>query len=241
LTFLVLIYFALKIKEPFYKKTFERLKIFIRENFETFSMICFLILYWAVSLKSHLNLGVRHLLPVFPFTMILVAKGTIEAVDNLRGKMKVFAISLLAILLFWQAISVLKIFPHFLAYANEIVGGPDNLYIYTVDSNLDWGQDLKRLKKWAEKNKIEKIYVDYFGGGSAKYYLKEKFLPWWGTRDPKEMERPTFFAVSASFLQGGRSLPVKGFDQPWGYYLWLYQFEPPIAKIGYSIFVYHIK
>jgi hypothetical protein len=147
----------------------------------------------------------------------------------------------LGILILWQAISVIKIYPHFLAYFNEIAGGPDRGYIYTVDSNLDWGQDLKRLKEWVEENKIEKIYVDYFGGGDSKYYLKEKFEPWWGTKNPKELPSGSYLAVSASLIQGGRGMPVPGFSQSWGYYRWLYQYEPPIAKIGYSIFIYHIK
>jgi len=240
LTILVLIYFALKMREPFYKRTFGRLKNFIKENFESFSMICFILLYWAVSLKSHLNIGVRHLLPVFPFTMILVSRGVISALENFKGKIKKISLVVLAILLFWQATSVLKIFPHFLAYANEIVGGANNLYLYTVNSNLDWGQDLKRLKRWVDKMGIEKIYLDYFGGGDAKYYLKEKFLPWWGTRDPSELKESAYLAVSATFLQGGRGLPHPGFDQPWGYYLWLNNYQP-LEKIGYSIFVFLIE
>ena len=74
-----------------------------------------------------------------------------------------------------------------MAYFNEIVGRPDQGYLYTVDSNLDWGQDLKRLVKWTDEKGVDKIYVDYFGGADAKYYLKDKFMPWWGTRNPKEL------------------------------------------------------
>jgi len=143
-------------------------------------------------------------------------------------------------LILWQVFSVLSVYPHFLAYFNEIVGGPNNGYIYTVDSNLDWGQDLKRLKKWTEENNIDKIYVDYFGGGDARYYLKEKYLPWQGNWRPNDFPKENYLAVSATFLQGGRGLPVAGFNQPWGYYLWLDKYQP-IAKIGYSIFVYYIK
>jgi hypothetical protein len=231
-------YFALKIQEPIWKKPLSRLKNFLKEHFIEFSMILWLLIYWATSIKSNLNIGVRHLLPVFPFTIILIAKGTIFWLEN--TKFKKIAYSLLTILLFWQAISVLKVYPHFLAYANEIVGGPDKVYIYTVDSNLDWGQDLKRLKKWIEENKIEKIYLDYFGGGNPKYYLGEKYESWWGQKNPKELPKGSYLAVSATALQGGKGLPVKGFDQPTGYYLWLERYKP-IAKIGYSIFVYFIE
>ncbi len=238
LTIISLSFFLLKIKEPFWKRPIERMKNFIRENFVAFSMILWLLIYWLTSIKANLNIGVRHLLPVFPFTMILVAKGTIYWLEN--TKFKKLSLAIFAILIFWQTISVLKIFPHFLSYANEIVGGPENLYLYTVNSNLDWGQDLKRLKKWVEKNNIEKIYLDYFGGGNPEYYLKEKFLPWWGTRDPKEFPKGNYLAVSLTALQGGRGLPAKNFDQPHGYYLWLNRYQP-MAKIGYSIFVYYIN
>jgi 4-amino-4-deoxy-L-arabinose transferase-like glycosyltransferase len=234
---LALIYFALKIKEPFWKETFKRFKNFIKEHFVEFSMVLWLLIYWLISIKSNLNIGVRHLLPIFPFMIILTAKGTIFWFENFKNKK--FAYGFLAILLFWQAISVLKIYPYFLAYANEIVGGPENVYLYTVDSNLDWGQDLKRLKKWVEENKIEKIYLDYFGGGNPKYYLGKKYESWWGQRNPKELKKGSYLAISATTLQGGRGNPVKGFDQATGYYLWLGKYQP-VAKIGYSIFVFYI-
>lgn len=238
-TILALLFFALKIKEPFWKRPFERLKNFLKENFFGFCLFLWILIYWAASIKANLNIGVRHLLPAFPFTMILVAKGTIFWLENF--KQKKLALSLFFILILWQAISVLKIFPHFLAFANEIVGGPDKLYLFTVNSNLDWGQDLKRLARWVEKNNVEKIYLDYFGGGNPQYYLGKKYESWWGQRDFKELPKGSYFAISATALQGGRGEPAKNFDLPTGYYLWVNNFEPPVAKIGYSIFIYQIK
>lgn len=139
----------------------------------------------------------------------------------------------------WQAFTVIAIYPYFLTYFNEIVGRPDQGYHYTVNSNLDWGQDLRRLTKWVDEKGIDKIYVDYFGGADVQYYLKEKFSPWWGTRNPQELPSGSYLAVSVSFLQGGRGKPVPGFNQDHSYYLWLDNYEP-IAKIGNSIFVYKI-
>lgn len=238
LTLIALAFFALKIKEPFWKRPIERMKNFIKEYFVEFSLGFWLLIYWGTSIKANLNIGVRHLLPVFPFTMILVARGIISWLE--RTRFKKLSWTIFIILALWQAISVLRIYPHFLAYANEIVGGPNNLYLYTVNSNLDWGQDLKRLRKWVEENKIEKIYLDYFGTGNPKYYFGEKYEGWSGTRDWKEFPKENYLAVSATFLQGGRGLPAKGFDLTWGYYLWLNNYKP-IAKIGYSIFVFYIE
>lgn len=220
----------------FWVNPWQRARSWIENHFPEFSFLVFIGLYWAASLSSNLNIGVRHLLPVFPFIMILVAGITTELLKPplLRAKYL-----LLAILVIWQASSILAIYPHFLAYFNELAGGPDKAFVFAVDSNLDWGQDLKRLEKWVQDNKVNKIYVDYFGGGDAKYYLKEKYSPWRGTQEPEELPKGSYLAVSATFLQGGRGLPVPGFNQSSGYYLWLDQ-HTPIAKIGYSIFVYYI-
>jgi len=240
LTLLALLYAAWKIKQPFWKKPLLRIWNWMRKDFEEFAMLFFIILYWSISIKSNLNIGLRHVLPVFPFLYVLVS-GQITKINlNLKNKklLITYRLSLIA-LLFWYAFSSLSVYPHYLAYFNELVGGAKNGYKYAVDSNLDWGQDLKRLTQWVNENNIQKIYVDYFGGGSVKYYLKEKYLPWWGDRNPSEMTESKFLAVSATFLQGGRGLPVPGFDQKTGYYRWLDNYKP-VKVIGYSIFVYKI-
>jgi hypothetical protein len=236
LTLIALLYAAFLIKKPFWINPLQRAKDWIKNHFPEFAMLTFIALYWLTSLTSNLNIGVRHLLPVFPFTIVLVS-ATIS--NLLKPPFLKIKYALLGILILWQAVSVISIYPHFLAYFNELAGGPNNGYIYTVDSNLDWGQDLKRLLRWVEENKIDKIYVDYFGGGDAQYYLKEKYAPWQGTRDEKEFPKGNYLAVSATFLQGGRGEPVPGFDQPYGYYHWLDKYQP-VTKIGYSIFVYFI-
>ena len=238
LTLMALLYAAWLIKKPFWQNTLPRIKDWIKSHFPAFAMLTFLGIYWLTSLTSKLNIGVRHLLPAFPFTFVLVSLMITNLLKEPYLKLKYL---LLGILIVWQVISVLNIYPHFLAYFNEIAGGPNQAYIYTVNSNLDWGQNLKRLKKWVEENNIKKIYLDYFGGGNPEYYLKEKYAPWWGKRNPAELPKGSYLAVSVTQLQGGRALPVKGYDLPSDYYLWLYQHEPPIAKIGYSISVYYIQ
>jgi len=233
---MALLYLAWLIKKPFWHKPLKRTQSWASSHFAELAMLIFIGIYWTTSLSSNLNIGVRHLLPVFPFTILLVSRATTFWLKPPLLKLKTVS---LILLLTWQAISIIAIFPYFLAYFNELIGKPSQGYIYTVDSNLDWGQDLKRLNKWADENEIDKIFVDYFGGGDTGYYLKEKYAPWWGNRDPKELPKGSYLAVSATFLQSGRGEPVPGFNQASGYYRWLDKYEP-VAKIGYSIFVYHI-
>lgn len=237
LTLVALLFALLAIKRPFYKNAFARKKDWIRNHYAEFSMLVFLAIYWATSIAGNLNIGVRHLMPVFPFTILLVSGAIASVLKEPYLKLKYLLLGILAV---WQVASVFCIFPHFIAYFNEAVGGPDQGYKYVVDSNLDWGQDLKRLSQWMDKNNIDKIYLDYFGGGDPDYYLNGKYIRWDGkTNFPDELPNGDYIAVSANQLQGGRSMPVKGFDQKTDYYNWLNNYEP-VAKIGYSIFVYKV-
>ncbi|MFH1462448.1 MAG: glycosyltransferase family 39 protein [bacterium] len=217
----------------------KRSKNWFKPNFALFAALCFVAIYWTTSITGNLNIGVRHLLPVFPFTILLIGAGTAIFLRAPYLRLKYLA---LTVLIIGQAVSIINIYPHFIAYFNELIGGPSQGYKYVVDSNLDWGQDLKRLKDWADENvpTEKQIYIDYFGGGSPQYYFGNKYSPWWGERDPQEFPKGNYLAVSVGFLQGGVGKPAPGFNQPTGFYQWLNDYTP-IAKIGYSIFVYYIE
>ncbi|MCK5044298.1 glycosyltransferase family 39 protein [Candidatus Parcubacteria bacterium] len=225
LTLIALLSVTLSIRRGSLQKT----KEWVKAHFPELSMLIFIAIYWATSLSSNLNIGVRHLLPTFPFVIVLVSVVIAKLTKN------IYANFALAGLIIWQAVSVVSVYPHFLAYFNESVGGPDKGYLYTVDSNLDWGQDLRRLVQWTDDKEINQIHLDYFGGSDAKYYLKDKYNPWWASRNPEELPPNSYLAVSATLLQGGHGSTPKNSG-----YLWLDQYEP-VTKIGYSIFVYYIE
>ncbi|MBL7154988.1 MAG: glycosyltransferase family 39 protein [Candidatus Portnoybacteria bacterium] len=227
-----------------------RCSLFIKNYFTEFALLSFLALYWATSITSNLNIGVRHVLPTFPILYLLISGQITKwlTIKDIGRTIKTtvficlktyFKYLILIILLFWYAFGTIKVYPNFLAYFNEAVGGASNGYKYVTDSNLDWGQDLKRLTQFVEENKINKIYVNYFGGGSAKYYLGEKFQDWWGDRNPADLPPNSWLAVSATLLQGGRAWPASGFNEKTDYYNWLNHYEP-VTTIGHSIFVYRI-
>ncbi len=237
LTIIALLFLAWQIKP---RKYIQKLFPHIKKYFAEYAMLVFLAVYWTLSIKSNLNIGVRHVLPTFPFTYILIS-GQIKRISE-RIKRKKIAVGfylLLTILLGWYAFSSLSIFPYYLTYFNELAGGAKNGYKYVTDSNLDWGQDLKRLNKWAESKGIEKIKVDYFGGSDVNYYLGDKYEEWHSDYSPQKAKN-SYLAVSATFLQQSRAIPTKGFDEPTDRYMWLYRYEP-VAVIGNSIFVYYIQ
>ena len=165
-------------------------------------MLGWLALYWYVSITANLNIGVRHLLPVFPFTFMLVGREVSRWLTDHGGRVsprkataRVKGVCVASLLL-WQAVSVVSVFPSFLAYFNEASGGPEEGGRYVVDSNLDWGQDLRRLGAFVEAEGIEKIAVDYFGQGAPAYELGEKYVPWRSALGPYR----GWLAVSATVL-----------------------------------------
>ncbi|RLC35406.1 MAG: hypothetical protein DRH33_08570 [Candidatus Nealsonbacteria bacterium] len=231
---IVLIFYSLRFSEFSIKKWF-------LNHFVEFSLICFLVIYWFTSIEGNLNIGVRHIMPVIPLTYILVLRGIQVGYWKIKNiSCRKYTCLVLIGLFSWYGFSSLSTFPHYLSYFNEIAGGPKNGYKFVVDSNYDWGQDLLRLKNWVEENKIEKIYVDYFGGGDVGYYLGDKYLPWQGTKPAWEFPKGNYLAVSATPLQGGRGKRAANFDQPTGYYNWLNSYQP-VARAGNSIFIYYIK
>ena len=209
-------------------------KELVKNNFSIIAILSFIGVYWITSMAGNLNIGVRHLLPVIPLTIILAGAGAAAFIG--ASAPRAIVIGLLCVS---QVVSVAAVYPSFIAYFNELAGGPSRGYLYAVDSNLDWGQDLKRLASWTDENGVDRIYVDYFGGADVKYYLENKYQPWWGTRPKNDLPKGSYLAVSATFLQGGRGYAKPGANVENGYYNWLNDYEP-VAIIGHSIFVYYI-
>jgi len=197
------------------------------------------LVYLTTSLSSQaLNIGYRHILPILPFLFVF-ASGAARSTE-IRKLPRVAVCLLLAV---WYIVASIRIYPHYLAYFNELVGGPDNGWRYLVDSNLDWGQDLKGLKRYMEREGIEEVYLSWFGstypdayGYDIPHRLLPSFIYYPGqvTRVPFNPLRPApgVYAISATNLQG-----VYFSDHD--IFVWFRE-RQPVAKIGYSIFVYEV-
>jgi hypothetical protein len=241
---------------------------YLELNFAEFSMIVFVIFYWAWSIKSPLNIGVRHLLPTLPFIYILTAgvwKRWLAAMQlaglsglNLAWSFfkTLFSSSLkyffLAVLLLWFALETLAAAPYFLSYFNEIGGGTPRGYRYTTDSNYDWGQDLLRLTDWVKTHpEVDKIAVDYFGGGNPHYYLGDKEEDWRPSLGNPADQGIHWFAISINTLQSTTEPTARGeWRRPEDEYTWLTALRPPAPglgnvptpdyRAGTSIFIYKL-
>jgi hypothetical protein len=112
--------------------------------------------FLLVSVSSMLNLGVRHILPIYPFCIVLAAAaGAALAARSMAGRVAVGALLALTV------VSSLRAFPDYLAYSNEAFGGPQNTWREVVDSNDDWGQGLKWTKTYLDRHPASQCWFDY--------------------------------------------------------------------------------
>jgi len=204
-------------------------------RFPEMALGIFVLVYAVVSIRSPLNIGIRHLMPIMPFIYVL-------AVETIRLRFGKFAKPVIIVALVWLGVGTALATPYYISYFNEIGGGVWNGYKYVTDSNYDWGQDLKRLAKFAKENNIDRIATDYFGGGNPKYYIgEEKVEYWWSSKGNPANEGIKWFALSLNSLQQAKATPAEGFERKdEDTYSWLPNPYEPYARIGTSIFVYKL-
>ena len=118
------------------------------------------LVYFVAAAQAGFNIGVRHILPVYPFIIVLAAFSAWQL--SQLGSAWRYSV---AVLLIFQIISSARAFPNYLPYSNELWGGPANTYKLLNDSNVDWAQQLKSTKKYLDKHGIKDCWFDYFGHG----------------------------------------------------------------------------
>jgi hypothetical protein len=114
-------------------------------------------LYFAVAMSSHLNIGARHILPVWVFCCVLAGAGLSALIEHNRRWL-----APVAALILFQIATSLHAAPNYIAYANEAWGGPTQTYHYLSDSNTDWGQQLLATSAYLRDHHITHCYFAYF-------------------------------------------------------------------------------
>jgi tetratricopeptide (TPR) repeat protein len=209
-----------------------------RERAKGLFLLIPVLVYFSLALGSRMNIGLRHILPIYPFLFVFIGGTAAE----LRKESAGIREKILICLGVWYVWSSVSIYPHYLAYFNELVGRAKNGHKVLVDSNLDWGQDLKGLKRWMGDNQVKQIQLLYFGFRSVAYpqYYKINALAVPGSSvggyfpSGEGQQLSNYLAVSVHRLYG--PLPegaAEGFIKA-------FRAVEPIATIGYSIHVYRI-
>jgi 4-amino-4-deoxy-L-arabinose transferase-like glycosyltransferase len=200
----------------------------------TWSAACLLlppVIFLGAAMRSNLNLGLRHILPVYPFIYLGIALAGTYALRHWRKP----AIALIWAMVLGLASETLLAFPDFIPFFNAAAGGERGGLALLGDSNLDWGQDLKLLAQWQRAHPNVRLYLVYFGVADPwSYGIRYINLPNGYAFGPQYETRtdPGVVAISATNLQGiynGQTL-----RRVYG----ALRNEKPIAVLGGSIYLY---
>lgn len=187
-------------------------------------------LFLLSALGAGMNLGLRHILPVYPFLLVLIGGWV-----RLRWRGMAFPAVMGAALLL-QIFSLYRAQPDYLSYFNVLGGGPANGYKVLVDSNYDWGQDLGQLAKVQRELKLEPLQLCYFGSTPPEAFgircTPVKSLGILNDAPQANLQVPGYFAISVTDLQAGKVYADMD-------YRFLKNVKP-IARAGKTIFIYQL-
>jgi hypothetical protein len=120
---------------------------------------------FLASAGSSYNIGIRHMLPVYPL-LAMAGAGTLSRLAAARPRA---GFLLMAALPIASAAALARIHPHELSYFNAFVGAPEGGRRLLSDSNVDWGLDLRRLSDELARRGVSDPTVAYFGGDDVAY------------------------------------------------------------------------
>ena len=174
------------------------------------------------------NLGVRYLIPTTAF-LLVAASAAVPAFCATRAR-RLAAAGLGA----WLALSVVTRAPQFVAYFNEAIGPRANAPWVLHDSNLDWGQDLKRLARYQQAHAIPELILGYWGPAQPEYY-GVRWRPLTGEEARADRPPPGVYAISVNRLIDMKKAALLQGDDP--RVDWLERFTPA-DRVGASIYIF---
>jgi 4-amino-4-deoxy-L-arabinose transferase-like glycosyltransferase len=184
-------------------------------------MASFPAVYFVFAIFSHIDIGDRHILPIYPFVLLFVAGACWQLARRSR-----LALILVLLALALNAADALRYAPDYLSYFTPFVP-PSQSYKFLSDSNLDWGQGLLALRRYQQAHPREKIYLAYFGSvDPAAYGLKVEKLA--------EDQRVSGATVVLSATQITGQM-LENFDA----YHWVLRY-PEVAILNHTLHVFRI-
>jgi hypothetical protein len=194
------------------------------------SLVIPIVIYMASAMSSKLNLGLRHVLPVYPFLYVLIGVAAANYRAAHARRFARIAAALAVVLIFETMVA----YPHYISFFNA-AARPFRLHLLS-DSNFDWGQDLTYVAEWQRRNPNTRLYLGYLGGVDPEFYgINYVNIPGGFMMNPRWQWPPTtpgVVAISATLLQGVNCPPsCVEYYAP-------FRAREPREMIGDTIYVY---
>lgn len=190
-----------------------------------------LAVFVLVSSQTGINGHFRYVLPAFPFAYIWISKAAQAFLRRQRALAAMVCVSMV-----WMILSSVLAFPHSLSYFNELAGGPRHGHNYLIDTNIDWGQDMWRLKQWYDEHpQARPIGIASRSLlGPETYGIRSTAVP---TGPTGRNDGPHALGLEHGPRPGWYSISTHYIHEPGYSYFQLFK---PVGAIGYSTYVYHI-
>jgi hypothetical protein len=118
------------------------------------------VAYFALCMTSGVNIGIRHVLPCYPFFAVVAAAGACYWARRSRA-----ALWAVAALLIFHAVTAARTLPDDIAFANDLWGGTSNTWRLLHDSNVDWGQNLEAVAGYLDRERVDSCWFACYGNG----------------------------------------------------------------------------
>jgi hypothetical protein len=218
-------------------------RLFRRKDKSVLWLIVPILIYAALSMSSHINIGIRHFLPVYPF--LFVAGGALLArLSNLRYP-RHLAIAFLVLVFGWMAVEALRAYPNYLPYMNQLASSHPHWW-YLSDSNVEWGEDNQALVEYLHargETEVVAASLGSWGPMEKRGIAFHEIFPKPGVQVPNTR----YVAIGASYLNGstifvstdGNGKPIS--DEQRVNYLAAFRTRQPEAILGNTIYVFRMR
>lgn len=232
--------FALKTTIPFLSLSLLSLlwalwKLFARNEKRFLTLVLPLAIYLLLSMSSRINIGIRHLLPAFPFLFILGG----AALDRLlrAERMRITAVAFVVTLMGWMSIEAARAYPHYIPYMNQLTWRHSG-WSYLSDSNVEWGDDVRELARYLRARGETGVRAALSAGWSTLSQYDVEYLNLLSA-NAEGLPHTRYVAIGASFLNGS-TVPMREDTGGEHYYdrFARYRGQTPEAVFGHSIYLF---
>ena len=182
------------------------------------------------AMHGQIDIGIRHIEPIYIGLSIIAALGLVQLFQRSRTGLTCALTG--GVLVGWLTVSVALYHPDYLAYFNAFAGKhPENVL---VDSNYDWGQDLKFLSKRLHELGVQQFSLTTFDG----VMNHDDLQIWYGLPPSKDVDdaapAPGWTVISPTFAKSYRFhfLNRNNLARPW------YEQIPPTERVGALMLYY---
>ena len=190
------------------------------------------VIFFIFASSSNFTTGIRHILAVYAFLIVLAAAGGVWLCRRFR-----YFRYVLFLVLAYNAAAAFRTAPNYLAFANDLWGGYEGTHRIFVDSNTETGQSMKLVSEYLAREGVQDCWIATFGPHPEMIRFVQPCRPMPSgvvrIMSSRNLIDPVPPVIDGTVLLSVRELPPAGGNE----YVPIAKSEP-VALIGGNTYVY---